>query len=177
MSLKQQYSSKVIPTLMGQFKYKSPMQVPRLSKIVLNLSIAESTQNAKVLDVAAQELTMIAGQKPVIRRAKKSISNFKLRQGMPIVASVTLRHARMYDFLERFIHVVLPRVRDFQGVKASAIDHAGNLTIGIKEHIVFPEISNEDIRHILGLEVTIVTTARNKNEARSLFKALGFPLV
>ncbi len=175
MSLKQQYSSKVIPTLMGQFKYKSPMQVPRLSKIVLNLSIAESTQNAKVLDVAAQELTMIAGQKPVIRRAKKSISNFKLRQGMPIGASVTLRHARMYDFLERFIHIALPRVRDFKGLAPNSFDGRGNYSCGVKEQIIFPEVNYDKVEKVRGMSVTICTTANSDEESKALLAAFGLP--
>jgi large subunit ribosomal protein L5 len=175
MNLKETYQKKIIPDLMGQFKYKSSMQVPRLSKIVLNLSTAEATQNAKVLDLAAAELMAIAGQKPVIRRAKKSISNFKLRQGMPIGASVTLRHGRMYDFLERFINVALPRVRDFKGLNGNSFDGRGNYSTGIKEQIVFPEINYEKIDKVRGLSVTICTTAANDEESKALLTAFGMP--
>jgi large subunit ribosomal protein L5 len=175
MNLKETYQKKIIPDLMGQFKYKSSMQVPRLSKIVLNLSTAEATQTAKVLDLAAAELMAIAGQKPVIRRAKKSISNFKLRQGMPIGASVTLRHGRMYDFLERFINVALPRVRDFKGLNGNSFDGRGNYSTGIKEQIVFPEINYEKIDKVRGLSVTICTTAANDEESKALLTAFGMP--
>lgn len=173
--LREQYSKQVVPALMTQFKYKSPMQVPRLSKIVLNLSIAEATQNSKVLDQAAQELMMIAGQKPVIRKAKKSISNFKLRQGMPIGASVTLRHARMYDFLGRFIHVALPRVRDFKGLSGNSFDGRGNYSCGIKEQIIFPEVNYEKIEKVRGMSITICTTANSDEESKALLTAFGMP--
>ncbi|MDZ4677003.1 MAG: 50S ribosomal protein L5 [Oligoflexia bacterium] len=175
MSLKEQYKTKVIPTLMTQFKYKSSMQVPRLEKIVLNLSIAEATQNGKVLDIAAQELMQIAGQKPVIRRAKKSISNFKLRQGMPIGASVTLRHSKMYDFLERFIHIGLPRVRDFKGLSGNSFDGRGNYSCGVKEQIIFPEVNYEKIEKVRGLSVTICTSAKSDEESKALLTAFGMP--
>jgi len=175
VSLKEQYKTKVIPTLMTQFKYKSSMQVPRLEKIVLNLSIAEATQNGKVLDIAAQELMQIAGQKPVIRRAKKSISNFKLRQGMPIGASVTLRHSKMYDFLERFIHIGLPRVRDFKGLSGNSFDGRGNYSCGVKEQIIFPEVNYEKIEKVRGLSVTICTSAKSDEESKALLTAFGMP--
>jgi large subunit ribosomal protein L5 len=175
VSLKEQYKTKVIPTLMGQFKYKSPMQVPRLEKIVLNLSIAEATQNGKILDVAAQELMQIAGQKPVIRRAKKSISNFKLRQGMPIGASVTLRHSKMYDFLERFINIGLPRVRDFKGLSGNSFDGRGNYSCGVKEQIIFPEVNYDKIEKVRGLSVTICTSAKTDEESKALLAAFGMP--
>ena len=176
MSLMQeQYGKTVVPALMKQFQYKSPMQVPRLTKIVLNLSVSEATQNPKVLDTAAQELMAIAGQKPVIRRAKKSISNFKLRQGMPIGASVTLRHKRMYDFLGRFIHVALPRVRDFKGLSGNSFDGRGNYSCGIKEQIIFPEVNYDKIEKVRGLSVTICTTAKNDEESKALLTAFGLP--
>ena len=175
MSLRENYEKKVIPSLMAQFKYKSPMQVPRLEKVVLNLSISEATQNPKVLDTAAQELTMIAGQKPVIRRAKKSISNFKLRQGMPIGASVTLRRKQMYEFLERFINIGLPRVRDFKGLSGNSFDGAGNYSCGIKEQIIFPEVNMDKIDKVRGLSVTICTTAKTDEEGKALLAALGMP--
>jgi large subunit ribosomal protein L5 len=175
VSLKETYQKKIIPDLMGQFKYKSSMQVPRLSKIVLNLSTSEATQNAKVLDTAANDLMAIAGQKPVVRRAKKSISNFKLRQGMPIGASVTLRHSRMYDFLERFIHIGLPRVRDFKGLSGNSFDGRGNYSCGIKEQIIFPEINYEKVDKVRGLSVTICTTATTDEESKALLTAFGMP--
>ena len=175
MNLKETYQKKVIPELMGQFKYKSSMQVPRLSKIVLNLSTSEATQNPKILDTAASELTAIAGQKPVIRRAKKSISNFKLRQGMPIGASVTLRHGRMYDFLERFINIALPRVRDFKGLNTNSFDGRGNYSCGVKEQIVFPEVNYEKVDKVRGLSVTICTTAESDEESKALLAAFGMP--
>jgi large subunit ribosomal protein L5 len=175
VSIRETYQKKIIPEMMSQFKYKSSMQVPRLSKIVLNLSTSEATQNAKVLDTAASELMAIAGQKPVIRRAKKSISNFKLRQGMPIGASVTLRHGKMYDFLERLINIGLPRVRDFKGLSANSFDGRGNYSCGIKEQIVFPEVNYEKIDKVRGLSVTICTTADNDEESKALLAAFGMP--
>jgi large subunit ribosomal protein L5 len=175
VSLKKQYQEKIIPQLMSQYKYKSSMQVPRLEKIVLNLSTSEATQNPKVLDTAAQEMLLIAGQKPVIRRAKKSISNFKLRQGMPIGASVTLRKDRMYDFLERFINIALPRVRDFKGLSANSFDGRGNYNTGIKEQIIFPEINYEKIDKVRGMNITICTSAKNDEESKALLTAFGMP--
>ncbi len=175
MNLQDQYTKDVIPALMKQFQYKSAMQVPRISKIVLNLSIAEATQNAKVLDAAADELTLIAGQKPVIRKAKKSISNFKLRQGMPIGASVTLRRKRMYDFLGRFIHMALPRVRDFKGLNHNAFDGRGNYSCGVREQIIFPEVNYDKVDKIRGLSVTICTTAKTDQESKALLTAFGMP--
>jgi large subunit ribosomal protein L5 len=175
VSLNQTYTKQIIPALMGQFKYKSPMQVPRLEKIVLNLSTSEATQNPKVLDTAAKELMMIAGQKPVIRKAKKSISNFKLREGMPIGASVTLRRQKMYDFLERFITVALPRVRDFKGLSTNSFDGRGNYSCGIKEQIIFPEINYEKIEKVRGLSVTICTSAKSDEESKALLAAFGMP--
>lgn len=151
------------------------MQVPRLTKIVLNLSIAEATQNGKVLDVAAQELMVIAGQKPVIRRAKKSISNFKLRQGMPIGASVTLRKTKMYDFLDRFINIGLPRVRDFKGLSGNSFDGRGNYSCGVKEQIIFPEVNYDKVEKVRGMSVTICTTANNDEESKALLTAFGMP--
>jgi len=175
VSLKETYQKKIIPDMMGQFKYKSSMQVPRLSKIVLNLSTSEATQNAKVLDTASAELTAIAGQKTIIRRAKKSISNFKLREGMPIGASVTLRHGKMYDFLQRLINIGLPRVRDFKGLSANSFDGRGNYSCGIKEQIVFPEVNYEKIDKVRGFSITICTTADNDEESKALLTAFGMP--
>jgi large subunit ribosomal protein L5 len=175
VSIRETYQKKIIPEMMGQFKYKSSMQVPRLTKIVLNLSTSEATQNAKVLDTASAELTAIAGQKTVIRRAKKSISNFKLREGMPIGASVTLRHGKMYDFLERLINIGLPRVRDFKGLSANSFDGRGNYSCGIREQIVFPEVNYEKIDKVRGFSITICTTADNDEESKALLTAFGMP--
>ncbi|MBK9293100.1 MAG: 50S ribosomal protein L5 [Oligoflexia bacterium] len=175
MNLKERYQKKIIPELVGQFKYKSPMQVPRLSKIVVNVSMSEATQNSKVLDLAATELAAITGQKPVIRKAKKSISNFKLRQGMPIGASVTLRKEKMYDFLERFINIALPRVRDFKGLSGNSFDGRGNYSCGVKEQIIFPEVNYEKIDKVHGLAVTICTTAKSDQESKALLTAFGMP--
>lgn len=175
MSLQQQYKDKVVPALMSQFKYKNPMQVPKLSKIVLNLSISEATQNAKVLEIAAAELGQISGQKATIRKAKKAISNFKLREGTPIGAAVTLRRDRMFDFLHRFITVALPRVRDFKGVNGNSFDGRGNYSCGIKEQIIFPEVNYDKVDKIRGLSVTICTTANSDEEGKALLTAFGMP--
>jgi large subunit ribosomal protein L5 len=165
--MKEKYQKTVVPELMGQFKYKSAMQVPRLSKIVLNVSMSEATQNSKVLDVAANELMAITGQKPVVRRAKKSISNFKLRQGMPIGASVTLRRDKMYDFLDRFINIALPRVRDFKGLSGNSFDGRGNYSCGIKEQIIFAEVDYDKINNVHGLSITMCTTAKSDQESKA----------
>lgn len=175
MSMKEKYQKTVVPELMGQFKYKSAMQVPRLSKIVLNVSMSEATQNSKVLDVAANELMAITGQKPVVRRAKKSISNFKLRQGMPIGASVTLRRDKMYDFLDRFINIALPRVRDFKGLSGNSFDGRGNYSCGIKEQIIFAEVDYDKINNVHGLSITMCTTAKSDQESKALLAAFGMP--
>jgi large subunit ribosomal protein L5 len=175
VNLKERYQKKVVPELMSEFKYKSSMQVPRLTKIVLNVSMAEATQNAKVLDMAVAEMTAISGQKPVVRKAKKSISNFKLRQGMPIGASVTLRKDKMFDFLERFINIALPRVRDFKGLSANSFDGRGNYSCGIKEQIIFPEINYEKIDKVHGMSITVCTTANTDQESKALLTAFGMP--
>ncbi len=175
MSIKETYQTKIVPALMSEFKYKSTMQVPRLEKIVLNVSMSEATQNAKVLEIAAQELTAITGQKPVMRRAKKSISNFKLREGMPIGVSVTLRKDKMYDFLERFINIGLPRVRDFKGLSANSFDGRGNYSCGIKEQIIFPEVNYDKIDNVHGMSITVCTTANTDQESKALLTAFGMP--
>jgi len=175
VKLKEVYKKEMVPALMSQFKYKSPMQVPRLEKIVLNLSASDATQNPKVIDAAAADLAMIAGQKPVIRRAKKSISNFKLRQGMPIGVSVTLRRGRMYDFMERLVKIALPRVRDFKGVSGNSFDGRGNYSMGVKEQIIFPELNYDKIEKVRGLSVTICTNAKTDAESKALLSAFGMP--
>ncbi len=173
--LKTYYEKEVVPKLIENFNFKSTMQVPRLDKIVLNMGVGEANQNIKLLDAAVEELKIISGQKPVIRRAKKSIAAFKLREGQPIGCMVTLRRNRMYDFYNKLVNVALPRVRDFRGLSAKALDGHGNYTIGIREQIIFPEIEYDKIDKIKGLNVTIVTTAKNNKEGKMLLKLLGMP--
>jgi large subunit ribosomal protein L5 len=169
------YESETTPKLMEEFGYKSIMQVPKLTKIVLNMGLGEAIQNIKVLDSAVQELSLIAGQKPIITRARKSIAAFKLRAGVPIGCKVTLRGLRMYDFFNRLVNVALPRVRDFRGVSPKGFDGRGSYSLGIKEHIIFPEIDYDKIDKIKGLNVTIVTTARNDEEGIALLRSMGMP--
>ena len=173
--LKDRYEKEVVPKLIEAFKYKNHMQVPKLKKVVLNMGLGEAIQNIKVLETAAEELKLIAGQQPVITKAKKSIAAFKLREGMPIGCMVTLRHDRMYDFLQKLINVALPRVRDFRGVSGKAFDGRGNYALGVREHIIFPEIDYDKIDKIKGLNVTLVTTARTDEEGRTLLRLLGMP--
>jgi len=173
--LKKYYEKEVVPKLIATFQYKNVMQVPKLKKIVLNMGLGEAIQNIKVLETAAEELKTIAGQQPVVTKAKKSIAAFKLREGMPIGCMVTLRHGRMYDFLQKLVNVALPRVRDFRGVSSKAFDGRGNFALGIKEHIIFPEIDYDKIDQIKGLNVSIVTSARNDEEGKELLRLLGMP--
>ena len=173
--LKNIYENEIVPKLMDTFGYKNKMQVPKLDKIVLNMGLGEAIQNIKVLDAAVEELKAIAGQKPVITRAKKSIAAFKLREGMPIGCMVTLRHLRMYDFYYKLVNIALARVRDFRGVSAKAFDGRGNYSLGIKEHIIFPEIDYDKIDKIKGLNVSIVTTAQTDEEAKQLLGLMGMP--
>ena len=173
--LKQFYNKEVVPKLMETFRYNNIMQVPRLRKIVLNMGLGEAIQNIKVLETASEELKAIAGQQPVITRAKKSIAAFKLREGMPIGCMVTLRHQRMYDFLQKLVNVALPRVRDFRGVSGKAFDGRGNYALGIREHIIFPEIDYDKIDKIKGLNISIVTSARTDEEGKELLRLLGMP--
>ena len=173
--LKNIYEKEVVPKLMETFKYKNIMQVPALEKIILNMGLGEAIQNIKVLDSAAEELKAIAGQKPVITRAKKSIAAFKLREGMPIGCMVTLRRRRMYDFYYKLVNIALARVRDFRGVSSKAFDGRGNYSLGIKEHIIFPEIDYDKIDKIKGLNISIVTTARTDEEGRQLLGLMGMP--
>jgi large subunit ribosomal protein L5 len=164
-----------VPALVKHFKYTNVMAVPKLEKIVINMGLGEAVANAKIMDVAVGELGQIAGQRPVMTRAKKSIANFKLRQNMPIGAAVTLRGERMYEFFDRLTSVVLPRVRDFRGVSMKSFDGRGNYTLGLRDQLIFPEISYEKVDKIRGMNVTIVTTARTDDEARELLKQLGMP--
>ena len=173
--LKEFYEKEAIPKLIKTFKYKNIMQVPRLEKVVLNMGMGEAIQNIKLLDAAAEELQIIAGQHPVITRAKKSIAAFKLREGMPIGCMVTLRRNRMYDFFYKLVNVALPRVRDFRGISGKAFDGRGNYSLGIKEHIIFPEIDYDKIDRIKGLNISVVTSAQNDDEGKELLRLLGMP--
>jgi large subunit ribosomal protein L5 len=175
--LKQRYQDDVIPALMQQFAYANVMQVPRLLKISVNKGVGEASQNKKVLDDSVAELRQISGQQPMVRRARKSISNFKLRDGMPVGVAVTLRGDRMWEFMDRLVTLALPRVRDFRGVPDRSFDGRGNYTLGIKEQIIFPEIDIDKIDRVSGLDVSIVTTADTDAEAHALLKALGMPFV
>lgn len=173
--LKHYYEKEVIPRLMETFKYKSVMQVPKLNKIVLNIGMGEAIHNIKLLDAAVEELKVIAGQKPVVTRARKSIAAFKLRAGMPIGCKVTLRRKRMYDFYYKLVNVALPRVRDFRGLSGKGLDGHGNYSLGIKEQIIFPEIDYDKIDKIKGLNISVVTTAQSDDEGKALLKLLGMP--
>lgn len=169
------YQEKVVPQLKKDFNYKNINQVPRLKKIVLNIGLGEATQNAKIIDYALEQLKMIAGQKPVVTKAKKSISNFKLREGSPIGVAVILRRKIMYEFFDRLVNVALPRVRDFRGIPVKGFDGRGNYTMGIKEQLIFPEIHYDMVEKILGMNITIVTDAKSNEEGKSLLKLMGMP--
>ena len=173
--LKDKYEKEIVPALTQTFGYQNRMQVPGLEKIVLNIGLGEAIKNVKLLDSAAADLTLIAGQKPVITKAKKSIAAFKLREGMPIGCMVTLRREKMYDFLEKLVNITLPRVRDFRGISGKAFDGRGNYSLGIKEHIIFPEIDYDKTDSIKGLNVSIVTTAKTDKEGKELLKLFGMP--
>ncbi len=173
--LKEFYDKEVVEGLTKKFSYKNIMAVPKLSKIVINMGVGEAKDNAKVLDGAVKDLTIISGQKPVITRAKKSVAAFKLREGMPIGCKVTLRGDRMYEFADRLINLALPRVRDFRGVKANSFDGRGNYTMGIKEQLIFPEIEYDKVDKIRGMDVVFVTTAKTDEEARELLRLFGMP--
>jgi large subunit ribosomal protein L5 len=169
------YKEECVPAMMQEFRYKSSMQVPRVKKIIVNMGLGEATQNIKILDSASAELAAIAGQKPVITRARKSIAAFKLREGMPIGCMVTLRRDKMFEFLDRLLNIALPRVRDFRGVSDKAFDGRGNYTLGIKEQIIFPEIDYDKIDKIKGMNITIVTSASTDEEAKFLLRRMGMP--
>jgi large subunit ribosomal protein L5 len=173
--LKQKYDQQVVPAMKSEFGYKNSMQVPKLEKITINVGLGEATQNIKALDSTVAEITAIAGQRPVITRAKKAIANFKLREGVPIGCMVTLRRDRMYEFLDRLIHVALPRVRDFKGVSDRSFDGRGNYSLGLREQIIFPEINADKVEKTRGMTVTITTTAKTDPEGRTLLKLLGMP--
>ena len=173
--LKTIYRKQVAPALRQQFAYSSPMAVPRLAKITVNIGLGEATQNARLMDGAVQELAQIAGQRPVVNKAKKSISAFKLRQGMPIGCSVTLRGERMYEFFDRLVNVALPRVRDFRGISAKSFDGRGNYTLGLRDQLIFPEIDYAKVDKTKGMNITIATTARTDAEGLALLKGMGMP--
>ena len=173
--LRDTYREQVVPSLMKEFGFKNPMETPRLERIVLNVGMGEAIQNVKLLESAATELGIITGQKPVITKAKKAIAGFKLRQGMPIGAKVTLRSRRMYEFFDRLVSIALPRIRDFRGVSPKAFDGRGNYTLGLKEQLIFPEIEYDSVASIHGMDITIVTTARTNDEGKALLKHLGMP--
>jgi large subunit ribosomal protein L5 len=175
VGLRERYREEIVPALTEEFGYTTPMQVPALDKVVLNIGLGEALSNAKALDAAGGDLARITGQRPVVTRARKSIANFKLREGNPIGVKVTLRGQRMYDFLERLINVALPRTRDFRGVSANAFDGRGNYTLGIREQLIFPEIDYDQIDQVRGLEVTVVTTAATDEEGRRLLTLMGMP--
>ncbi|MEC2073938.1 50S ribosomal protein L5 [Alkalihalophilus marmarensis] len=173
--LKEKYSTEIVPSLVEKFNYSSVMAVPKLEKIVVNMGVGDAVSNAKALDKAVEELAEITGQKPLITKAKKSIAGFKLREGMPIGAKVTLRGERMYQFLDKLVSVSLPRVRDFRGVSKKAFDGRGNYTLGVKEQLIFPEIDYDKVDKVRGMDVVIVTTANTDEEARELLSQMGMP--
>ena len=173
--LRQRYEKEVRTELMKELGFTNPMQAPRLDKIVVNMGLGEAINNGKIIDASVEQLTAITGQKPVVTKARKSIANFKLRQGQSIGAMVTLRGDRMYEFLDRLVSIALPRVRDFKGVSPKAFDGKGNYTLGVREQIIFPEINYDKVERIKGLNITVVTTARNDEEGRALLRRLGMP--
>ena len=174
-NLKKRYVEDVVPALKEKYNYQNVHQIPKLEKVVINMGVGEAVQNAKILDGAVEELTKIAGQKPVVTRAKKSIATYKLRAGMPIGCMVTLRGEKMYDFLTKLINVTLPRIRDFRGVSAKSFDGRGNYSLGIKEQLLFPEIKYDDVSVVKGMNISIITTANTDDEARELLFQLGMP--
>ena len=174
-TMKTLYTNEVAPALFKKFEYKSTMQIPKLDKIVINIGLGEAKENAKVIDAAMSDLTKITGQKPVVTKAKKSIANFKLRQGMPIGVKVTLRGEKMYEFIDRLFNVALPRVRDFRGINPNAFDGRGNYSLGIKEQLIFPEIEYDKIDKIRGMDIIFVTTAKTDEEGRELLTLMGAP--
>ena len=173
--LKEHYNGQVVPELVKKFSYSSVMQAPKVEKVVINMGLGEATQNPKVIDAAVEDLTQISGQKPVVTRAKKSIAQFRVRQGMPIGVKVTLRGERMYHFLDKLMNVALPRVRDFRGVSPKAFDGRGNYTLGLREQLIFPEIEYDKVDKVRGMEVVVVTTARTDEEAKTLLDLMGMP--
>jgi large subunit ribosomal protein L5 len=173
--LQERYKKEILPALQKEFSYSNPMAIPRLKKVVINIGVGEATQNVKLLEAATQDLSLIAGQKPVVHRARKSIAQFKVRKGQPIGVSVTLRGERMYEFLDRFITIALPRVRDFRGLPSKAFDGRGNYTVGMKDQLIFPEIDYAKVDKMRGMNITVVTDAKTDEEALSLLRHIGVP--
>ncbi|WP_215112655.1 MULTISPECIES: 50S ribosomal protein L5 [unclassified Exiguobacterium] len=173
--LQEKYKSDIVKAMMDKFNYDSVMQVPKVEKVVINMGVGDAVSNSKALDMAVEELTILSGQKPLVTKAKKSIAGFKLREGMPIGAKVTLRGERMYDFLDKLVTVSLPRVRDFRGVSKKAFDGRGNYTLGVKEQLIFPEIDYDKVSKVRGMDIVVVTTANTDEEARELLTLLGMP--
>jgi large subunit ribosomal protein L5 len=173
--LREKYDNEIAPALMKKFGYKSPMQIPKLEKIVLNMGVGDARDNAKVLDAAAADMAIITGQKPVITKARKSVANFKVRQGMSIGCKVTLRGSRMYEFVDKLFNIALPRVRDFRGVSDKAFDGRGNYSLGVKEQLIFPEIEYDKVEKVRGMDIIFVTSAKTDEESRELLKLLGMP--
>lgn len=173
--LRERYQKEILAALMKEFGFKNPMQAPRLEKVVVNMGLGEAINNGKIIDASLEQLSALTGQKPVITKARKSIANFKLRQGQSIGAMVTMRGDRAYEFFDRLVSIALPRVRDFKGVSPKAFDGKGNYTFGVREQIIFPEINYDKVEKIKGMNITVVTTARNDEEGRALLKALGMP--
>ncbi|MGI6002345.1 MAG: 50S ribosomal protein L5 [Lachnospiraceae bacterium] len=173
--LQEQYNKEIVPAMISKFGYKNVMQVPKLSKIVVNMGVGEAKDNSKALDAAVNDMTIITGQHPIITKAKKSIANFKIREGMPIGCKVTLRGDKMYDFADRLINLALPRVRDFRGVSADSFDGRGNYALGLKEQLIFPEIEYDQVDKVRGMDVVFVTTAKTDEEARELIRLFGMP--
>lgn len=173
--LKDKFANEVAPAMMEKFKYSSVMEIPKLEKVIVNMGVGEAKDNIKILEAAVSDLTTIVGQKPVVTKAKKSVSNFKIREGMPVGAKVTLRGNRMYEFVDKLFNVALPRVRDFRGVSTKAFDGRGNYTLGIKEQLIFPEIEYDKVERVRGMDVIFVTTAKNDEEARELLRLMGMP--
>lgn len=173
--LKDKYLNEIVPAMKTKFNYKSIMEVPKLEKVILNMGVGEGKENAKALDSAVNDMTLIAGQKPVVIKAKKSVAAFKLREGMSIGCKVTLRGKRMYDFADKFLNVALPRVRDFRGVPVNSFDGRGNYSMGVKEQLIFPEIEYDKVEKIRGMDITFVTTAKTDEEAKELLKLMGMP--
>ena len=174
--LKNFYKQKIVPSLISEFGYKNVEQVPKITSISINRGFGEAAKNSKELDISVQELAIITGQQPVINKARKSVAGFKIRDGMPVGLSVTLRSERMYDFLARLIHIVLPRIRDFRGISANGFDGRGNYSLGLKDQLIFPEISYDDVNQLRGFDITLVTNAKTDEEALALLKGIGMPL-
>ncbi len=173
--LEQKYKETVIPALMKEFNYKSVMEVPAIEKVVINIGVGDAISNSKLLDEAVADLATITGQKPVVTRAKKSIANFKVREGMPIGCKVTLRKEKMYEFMDKLMNISLPRVRDFRGVPTTSFDGRGNYTLGVKEQLIFPEINYDKVNKVRGMDIVVVTTAKTNDEAKALLSAMGMP--